>query len=77
MSRNVVLWSKSNCVQCNQAKRYLARQDVSYTLEDLEANPEQTQAFVDGGAMGAPVLVVDGIVEAWGFNAPRYKELFG
>lgn len=57
----VIIFSKSNCPHCTQAKAYLNQHGVPYTERNLD-NDEERQAFyekVGSGVRTVPQIFVD------------------
>jgi glutaredoxin-like protein NrdH len=72
----VTVYTKSNCVQCDQTKRYLDRAGIGYTEEDLlsEKNAAQLAYFKAEGFASAPIVVTD--IGTWsGFRLDKLKGL--
>lgn len=72
----VTVYTKSNCVQCDQTKRYLDRAGIGYTEEDLmsEKNAAQLAYFQAEGFAAAPIVVTD--IGTWsGFRLDKLKGL--
>lgn len=80
MAREVKLYGKDNCVQCNASERKLDQHKVEFIHED--ATTEENLAFIkslDETYMRAPILTVseDGvIVDHWtGYRPDKIDEL--
>ena len=60
--KNVIVYSKPNCVQCDMTKRALTKMNVEFETEDLTApkNAEKMQEFIAKGLRSAPITVIDG-----------------
>ncbi|KRF05598.1 hypothetical protein ASH00_09020 [Arthrobacter sp. Soil782] len=76
--KTVVMYSKSQCVQCDAMKRAIAKTDV--LVNELDATTaENRQLCIDLGYMQAPVTVVyqnGEITDSWsGFNPNKVNEL--
>lgn len=57
---NVTVYSKAHCVQCTATYRALASKGITYTVVDLEAEPQETvDQFKARGLMQAPIVVTD------------------
>jgi len=53
----VLVYSKPQCVQCDQTKRYLKRQGVEYDEIDVTANADAYDYVVGKGYLQVPVVV--------------------
>jgi len=70
----VVVWTKSNCVQCMMTKKKFDQLGVIYTEKSLEQYPEQVEAFKEQGLLAAPIVTTD--VKAWsGFKPGKIESL--
>jgi glutaredoxin-like protein NrdH len=57
---NVTVYSKARCVQCTATYRALDSKGITYTVVDLEAEPQETvDQFKARGLMQAPIVVTD------------------
>lgn len=73
----IIVYGKSNCVQCNATQRALTDKGVSYVYLNMEADPAKLEEFKQQGYLTAPVVEVhrDGeVVDRWaGFRHDRIK----
>jgi glutaredoxin 3 len=68
---SIIVYSATWCAFCHAAKEYFDKLGVSYTDEDVEANPEAGAAAVEkSGQRGIPVIDIDGEIII-GFDRPR------
>lgn len=68
----VVVYTNPNCVQCEQTKKFLDREGIEYTVENLQSddNYEKLVEFVNQGFKAAPIVVTD--TETWsGFKPDK------
>ncbi len=66
----VTVYTKSNCVQCDQTKKKFNQLGIEYSEVNLEENPEKVQEFMDQGLMSAPIVVAG--LQTWaGFRLDR------
>ena len=68
----VTVYTNPNCVQCEQTKKYLDREGIEYTVENLqsEENYDKLVEFVNQGFKAAPIVVTD--TETWsGFKPDK------
>jgi glutaredoxin-like protein NrdH len=68
----VVVYTNPNCVQCEQTKKFLDKEGIEYTVENLQSddNYEKLVDFVNRGFKSAPIVVTD--TETWsGFKPDK------
>jgi glutaredoxin-like protein NrdH len=73
---SVIVYTNPNCVQCEMTKKYLDKEGIEYTVEDLqsEANYDKLVEFVNQGFKSAPIVVTD--TETWsGYKLDKLKEI--
>ena len=58
MKREVTVYSKDDCVQCDRTKAWLNKNGVPFDEVDLIANPMTLEAFKDEGFSSAPIVTV-------------------
>jgi glutaredoxin-like protein NrdH len=69
---SVIVYTNPNCVQCEQTKRFLDKEGIEYTVENLQSddNYEKLVEFVNQGFKAAPIVVTD--TETWsGFKPDK------
>ena len=66
----VTVYTNPNCVQCEQTKRFLDKEGIEYTVENLQSddNYEKLVEFVNQGFKAAPIVVTD--TETWSGYKP-------
>ena len=66
----VIVYTNPNCVQCEQTKKFLNREGIEYTVENLQSddNYEKLVEFVNQGFKAAPIVVTD--TETWSGYKP-------
>lgn len=70
----VTVYSKPNCVQCTQTKKYLEQKGVEYTSIDITEDPVALELILEKGFKAAPV--VNAGSEWWaGFQPDRIDNL--
>jgi glutaredoxin-like protein NrdH len=68
------LYTKPNCVQCDQTKKFLDRNNLEYVSVDISSDQEAYNKAVEMGFTSAPIVVTDN--GAWsGFKPDRLQEL--
>ena len=68
----VIVYTNPNCVQCEQTKKFLDKEGIEYTVENLQSddNYEKLVEFVNQGFKAAPIVVTD--TETWsGFKPDK------
>jgi len=68
---SVIVYTNPNCVQCEQTKKFLDREGIEYTVENLQSddNYEKLVEFVNQGFKAAPIVVTD--TETWSGYKPE------
>lgn len=70
----VKIWTKSNCVQCDQTKKQFNKLGIDYVEENIEENPGQLEAFMEQGYMSAPIIETE--IGNWsGFRIDKISDL--
>ena len=70
----IVVWEKSNCVQCAQTKKEFDKRGIIYTVRRLDRSPKAVQRFLELGLTSAPIVETDD--RRWsGFRLDRIKSL--
>jgi glutaredoxin-like protein NrdH len=75
---NVTVYSKPNCVQCEQTKRYLDLKSIAYNIVDITEDEVALNKVLEMGYKSAPVVIVDdpAYQEAWsGFRLDSLSKL--
>ena len=70
----VTVYSKPNCVQCTQTKKYLDKKGVEYTTIDITEDEQALNLILDKGFLAAPVVNDN---DRWwaGFNPEKLDEI--
>lgn len=74
----VTVFSKDNCVACNQTKKFLDRNGLPYNTIDITQDQAAYDKVINMGFMAAPVVMVNnqGEETAWsGYQPEKLKEL--
>ena len=66
----VIVYTNPNCVQCEQTKKFLDKEHIEYTVENLQSddNYEKLVDFVNRGFKSAPIVVTD--TDTWSGYKP-------
>ena len=73
---SVIVYTNPNCVQCEMTKKYLDKEGIEYTVENLqdEKNYDKLVEFVENGFKAAPIVVTD--TDIWsGYKIDKLKEI--
>ena len=67
---SVIVYTNPNCVQCEQTKKFLNKEGIEYTVENLQSdeNYEKLVEFVNQGFKAAPIVVTE--TETWSGYKP-------
>ncbi|MDF9748669.1 glutaredoxin domain-containing protein [Arthrobacter sp. ES3-54] len=58
MPRIVTLYTSPGCQPCRATKRWLDKNDVTYTVKDVTEDPADLAAVKELGYIAAPVVIV-------------------
>lgn len=66
----VIVYTNPNCVQCEMTKKFLDKEGIEYTVENLQSdeNYDKLVEFVNQGFKSAPIVVTD--TETWSGYKP-------
>jgi arsenate reductase-like glutaredoxin family protein len=74
----VVLYTQPNCGDCRQAKEYLRRRGIAFTIRDVVNDPGASEELERLGSKSLATVVIDGEVFAGFFpNLVRIREVLG
>lgn len=66
----VTVYTKSNCVQCEQTKKRFASHGIEFTEVNLEENLDKLEEFKSRGLLAAPIVTTD--IKEWsGFRIDK------
>lgn len=72
----VTVYTKSNCVQCDQTKKQFDKNGIEYSEVNLEENLDKLEEFKSRGLMAAPIVTTD--IKEWsGFRPDKITGLIG
>ena len=70
----ITVWTKSQCVQCDQTKKEFDKRGIIYTVRRLDRSPKAIQRFLELGLTSAPIVETDD--RRWsGFRLDKIKSL--
>lgn len=59
MAKTISIYATNTCVYCVQVKKFLENKGLTYTLINLDDNPERTNELLElTGQLAVPVTVV-------------------
>lgn len=74
MTKQVIVYSKPDCMQCNFTKKWLKERNVSYTELNVEEDEEALSKVREMGYQAVPVIVTEN--EDWyGFQPDKLAKL--
>lgn len=75
MSKNVTVYSKPNCMQCNFTKQFLIDNDIVFVVKDIEEDAVALEEVKALGFSSLPVVIIDGEEPFNGFRPDRLEVL--
>ena len=70
----ITVWTKPNCVQCEQTKREFDKRGIVYQEKRLDKSSKAVDRFLELGLMAAPIVETDD--RRWsGFRLGRIQSL--
>ena len=76
-NRNIILYSKPNCMQCNFTKQFFENNNVEFTVKDVFESEEALAEVKELGFQSLPVIVADGVEPFFGFRPDLLEKLVG
>lgn len=73
--KNVTVYSKPNCMQCNFTKKFLDENKVSYTMIDVYEDEQALEKVKSLGFQSLPVVEIEGEEPFFGFRPDRLAGL--
>lgn len=71
----ITVYTKSNCVQCEQTKKQFDKFGINYDLVNLEENPLIVEGFREQGLLAAPIIETSSGLRWSGFRLDKIKSL--
>lgn len=68
MSKDVLIYTRNNCVPCQQTKDLLKERGIKYKQRNIDQHEKYKREVLDLGAKGVPVVIVDGEIVAEGYK---------
>lgn len=66
--RKIIVYSKSNCMQCNFTKKFLNDKKVAFEERDIEVSSKALEEVKNLGFQSLPVIVAEGFEAFTGFR---------
>ena len=76
-NRQITLYSKPNCMQCNFTKKFFEDNQVPFVIKDVFESEEALEEVKALGFQSLPVVVADGIEPFFGFRPDILEQLVG
>lgn len=74
MTKQVTVYSKPDCMQCNFTKKWLKERNVPYTELNVEEDEEALSKVREMGYQAVPVIVTE--TDSWyGFQPDKLAKL--
>ena len=73
--KNILIYTKNNCAQCNLSKHVLNDLGISYTEKNVDTNEKFMDEAKDTGYKSMPIILKDGQVIASGFMPDVLNQL--
>ncbi|MGO4937126.1 glutaredoxin-like protein NrdH [Fundicoccus sp. Sow4_H7] len=73
--KNIIVYSKPNCMQCNFTKKFLDSKDIEYTTYDVYENEEALNHVKELGFQSLPVIEIEGEEPFFGFRPDLLEKL--
>ena len=74
-NRNIILYSKPNCMQCNFTKKYLTEKEIEFQTIDVTESEEALAKVKGMGFQAVPVIVTENEEAFYGFQPDRLAKL--
>ncbi len=75
--KNITIYSTPTCHYCNEAKKFMKENNISYNEHNVATDLEQRKIMVDkSGQLGVPVIDIDGKIMV-GFEEGSFKKALG
>lgn len=71
----MILYTKNNCTQCKFTKLHMVNMDVSFEERNVDENEAFMQEALDTGYKSMPIVVLNGVVIASGFQPDALNKL--
>lgn len=75
--KEVIVYSKNNCMQCNFTKKYLEDKQIAFKEYNVEENEEALHRIKAMGFQSLPVVEIEGEEPFFGFRPERLARVAG
>lgn len=75
--KNVVVYTKNDCIQCKMTKRYLKEHQIGYEEKNINEHPEYVDYLKAQGFRSVPVVMAKESGPIIGFRPDALKTLVG
>lgn len=75
--KNITVYTKPNCMQCNFTKQFLDNNEIEYAVKDIAESEDALNEVKALGFQSLPVIVADGMDPFFGFRPDLLEELVG
>ncbi|UUX34445.1 glutaredoxin-like protein NrdH [Fundicoccus culcitae] len=73
--KNIIVYSKPNCMQCNFTKKFLDQKEINYTDYDVYENEAALNRVKELGFQSLPVIEIEGEEPFFGFRPDLLEKL--
>lgn len=73
--KNITVYGKPNCMQCDFTKKYLDRMGLEYQSVDVTTDQQALEEVQQMGFHGLPVVVADGMAPWAGYRPDDLDKL--
>ena len=74
-NKNVTVYTKPNCMQCNFTKKFLDDHSIRYEIKDSLESEAALAEVKELGFQSLPVVVFDGVEPFFGFRPDLLEQL--
>ncbi len=71
----MIVYTKNNCQACKFTKIHMVNMDVSFEERNVDENEAYMQEALDTGYKSMPIVVLNGVVIASGFQPDKLNGL--
>ena len=71
----MILYTKNNCAQCRFTKLHMQNMGVTYEERNVDENEAYMQDAIDTGYKSMPIVLLNGVVIASGFQPDKLNGL--
>ena len=69
---NIVVYSKSKCVQCEAVKKHLQREGIDFEVRNAEDHIDELRAM---GFSQVPIVKAEGVEPFYGYNISKIQQI--